>query len=57
MDIKKLLNEMLEKKAKGELKAKDRYTIPMQEMPAQDPNARPHSSESFDGSRWSCRSS
>jgi glutamate synthase (NADPH/NADH) small chain len=40
VDIKKLLNEMLEKKAKGELKAKDRYTIPMQEMPAQDPNAR-----------------
>ncbi|MEN6307684.1 MAG: NADPH-dependent glutamate synthase [Anaerohalosphaeraceae bacterium] len=31
---------MLEKKAKGELKAKDRYTIPMQDMPAQDPNAR-----------------
>jgi len=40
VDIKKLLNEMLEKKAKGELKAKDRYTIPMQEMPAQDANAR-----------------
>ncbi len=32
----KLLAEMLEKKAKGELKAKDRYAIPAQAMPAQD---------------------
>ncbi len=40
MDIKKLLNEMLEKKAKGQLKAKDRYSIPVQDMPAQDPGVR-----------------
>ena len=32
----KMLREALEKQAKGELKAKDRYAIPMQEMPAQD---------------------
>lgn len=40
MDIKQLLNEMLEKKAKGQLKAKDRYSIPVQDMPAQDPGVR-----------------
>jgi glutamate synthase (NADPH/NADH) small chain len=32
----KMLRELLDKQAKGELKAKDRYAIPMQEMPAQD---------------------
>jgi glutamate synthase (NADPH/NADH) small chain len=31
---------MLDKKAKGELKAKDRYTIPPQAMPAQDEHTR-----------------
>ena len=31
-----MLQELLQKQAKGELKAKDRYAIPMQEMPAQD---------------------
>ncbi len=31
---------MLDKKAKGELKAKDRYAIPSQDMPAQDEHAR-----------------
>ncbi len=36
MNNEKLLKEMLEKKAKGELKAKDRYAIPPQDMPAQD---------------------
>ena len=35
-----MLNELLEKQAKGELKAKDRYAIPAQEMPAQDGVAR-----------------
>ncbi len=32
----KLLNALLEKQAKGELKPKDRYTVPPQEMPQQD---------------------
>jgi len=40
VDTKKLLDEMLAKKAKGQLTAKDRYTIPVQEMPAQDPGVR-----------------
>ena len=40
MDRKQVLNEMLDKKAKGELKAKDRYAIPSQDMPAQDEHAR-----------------
>jgi glutamate synthase (NADPH/NADH) small chain len=40
VDSEKLLNEMLDKKAKGELKAKDRYAIPSQDMPAQDEHAR-----------------
>jgi glutamate synthase (NADPH/NADH) small chain len=40
VDNKELLAEMLDKKAKGELKAKDRYTIPPQAMPAQDEHAR-----------------
>ncbi len=40
MDRKKLLQEMLEKKAKGELRAKDRYAIPSQDMPAQDEHTR-----------------
>lgn len=40
VDNKQLLNEMLDKKAKGELKAKDRYAIPSQDMPAQDGHAR-----------------
>ncbi len=40
MDTKKLLDEMLAKKAKGQLTAKDRYTIPVQDMPAQDPGVR-----------------
>lgn len=40
MDNKQLLNEMLDRKAKGELKAKDRYAIPSQDMPAQDEHAR-----------------
>ncbi len=31
---------MLDRKAKGELKAKDRYAIPSQDMPAQDEHAR-----------------
>ena len=36
----KMLRELQEKQAKGDLKAKDRYAIPMQEMPAQDGVAR-----------------
>jgi glutamate synthase (NADPH/NADH) small chain len=40
VDRKKLLQEMLEKKAKGELRAKDRYAIPSQDMPAQDEHTR-----------------
>jgi glutamate synthase (NADPH/NADH) small chain len=40
VDRKQVLNEMLDKKAKGELKAKDRYAIPSQDMPAQDEHAR-----------------
>lgn len=32
----KMLQDILEKQAKGELKAKDRYEIPSQDMPAQD---------------------
>ncbi len=35
-----LLKELLDKQAKGELKAKDRYAIPAQDMPAQDGVAR-----------------
>ena len=40
MDGKKLLQEMLDKKAKGQLKAKDRYAIGPQNMPAQDEQSR-----------------
>lgn len=36
----KMLNELLDKQASGELKAKDRYAIPAQEMPVQDGVAR-----------------
>lgn len=35
-----LLKELLDKQAKGELKAKDRYAIPPQQMPEQDSVAR-----------------
>ncbi len=40
MDNQELLAEILDKKAQGQLKAKDRYTIPPQAMPAQDEHAR-----------------
>jgi len=40
VDGKKLLQEMLDKKAKGQLKAKDRYAIGPQNMPAQDEQSR-----------------
>ena len=36
MDKEKYLKELLEKNSKGQLKPKDRYEIPQQEMPAQD---------------------
>ncbi len=37
---KKLLDELIAKQNAGELKAKDRYAIPAQDMPAQDGNVR-----------------
>jgi glutamate synthase (NADPH/NADH) small chain len=40
VDGKKLLQEMLDKKAKGELKVKDRYAIGPQVMPTQDEQSR-----------------
>lgn len=36
----KMLKEIIEKQQAGELKAKDRYEIPAQDMPAQDPAER-----------------
>ncbi len=36
----KLLTQLLEKQQAGELKAKDRYEIPSQDMPAQDADIR-----------------
>jgi glutamate synthase (NADPH) small chain len=39
---KKLLNTLLEKYKKGELKAKERLEIPAQDMPEQDPKKRGH---------------
>ena len=36
----RLLKELLEKQEKGELKPADRYKIPPQDMPAQDPDER-----------------
>ncbi len=36
----KLLDELLEKQAKGEIKPRDRYEIPAQDMPEQDPVVR-----------------
>lgn len=39
-DDKKLLEELLKKQAAGELKPKDRFTIPSQDMPAQDGGVR-----------------
>lgn len=40
MDNQELLAEILDKMVKGQLKPKDRYTIPPQAMPAQDEHAR-----------------
>ncbi len=40
MDDNKVLEELLEKEAAGELKAKDRYAIPVQDMPVQDGTER-----------------
>ena len=39
-DEKKLLEELLQKQAAGELKPKDRFNIPPQDMPAQDGKER-----------------
>ena len=39
-DKKKLLEELIAKQKAGELKAKDRYAIPAQDMPAQDGSVR-----------------
>ena len=39
-DDQKLLKELLEKQAAGELKPKDRFAIPSQDMPAQDGGVR-----------------
>ena len=36
----KMLKEIIEKQQAGQLKAKDRYEIPLQDMPAQDPAER-----------------
>ena len=40
MNGEKFLKELLEKQAAGQLKAKDRYAIPPQDMPAQDAAVR-----------------
>ncbi|MEA3226252.1 MAG: dihydropyrimidine dehydrogenase, partial [Planctomycetota bacterium] len=37
---RELLKELLEKQEKGELKPRDRYEIPAQDMPEQDPVVR-----------------
>ena len=44
-DDKKLLEKLLAKQAAGELKPKDRFAIPSQDMPAQDGNVRRHNIE------------
>ena len=41
-DKQKLLQQLLEKQKAGQLKPKDRFEIPPQEMPEQDHNARTH---------------